>query len=696
MTAVLLPEGKQSFTDAAGVPLVGGKLWTTVSGTGAGPAGVPLTTWVDPAEVAPNTNPIILDGRGECVVYWRGVYTVQLRDALDNVIWTLTTVTSAFADTQLRADLASTTVGSDGALIVGYRRLEAGSLAETVAAVLRRTIFVADFVTNTTPGTTDLTAGITAAIAAAAAQGGGTVILPPQRIKTTSEIVRPAGVSLQGAGRNTTIIEAAHNGIIISQVNPAVVAVVDDQFAFIDGIGFKASGASTPSHAIKYRNVGFTRISNCRYAGGIVIGEYLEFVLDSRFDNINNSADTGTKIVSTSTANGTNLNKFTTYAWASNATLGLSIDGHGSYNNVFDTCQWFSQPTLAIDHVYGSGTQFINPSFEGNAANTVKLRGGDGIRFKFGNQIDPFNLIDVASFGARNVTIEDSLGWVQTVQPPWPANDEISVRDPIYTLDEAAGPGSTDEAHYITEGHHTTGRQFANFPGYASGQAFYADSHITPYGGVIPSGAYNRIGSFDFTDGAQWSTVGTGGATDPFGGATAYNVNTIASTQNGGNLLGAAATGRTFTFQVWAKFLGRVRLGIGTTALGIRKFANLYSTNASTWRLLSVTYTSGVDAGTTPLCNILTSQATVMWQPCHYEAFGPLPALAANRNLAGILFPMTVKNLKVTVRVSAVPAAGAWAVGDAAEQTVPVVGNPKGWRCTVAGSPGTWVSEGNL
>lgn len=36
------------------------------------------------------------------------------------------------------------------------------------------------------------------------------------------------------------------------------------------------------------------------------------------------------------------------------------------------------------------------------------------------------------------------------------------------------------------------------------------------------------------------------------------------------------------------------------------------------------------------------------------------------------------------------------AVGDKIVQQVPVVGNPKGWRCTVAGNPGTWVSEGNL
>jgi len=38
----------------------------------------------------------------------------------------------------------------------------------------------------------------------------------------------------------------------------------------------------------------------------------------------------------------------------------------------------------------------------------------------------------------------------------------------------------------------------------------------------------------------------------------------------------------------------------------------------------------------------------------------------------------------------------AWIVGDRALNSAPVIGSPKGWLCTVAGTPGTWVSEGNL
>lgn len=50
----------------------------------------------------------------------------------------------------------------------------------------------------------------------------------------------------------------------------------------------------------------------------------------------------------------------------------------------------------------------------------------------------------------------------------------------------------------------------------------------------------------------------------------------------------------------------------------------------------------------------------------------------------------------IKTRSNAAPIAGTWAVGDIREQSTPVVGSPKRWRCTVAGAPGTWVSEGNL
>ena len=53
---------------------------------------------------------------------------------------------------------------------------------------------------------------------------------------------------------------------------------------------------------------------------------------------------------------------------------------------------------------------------------------------------------------------------------------------------------------------------------------------------------------------------------------------------------------------------------------------------------------------------------------------------------------------KFAWQTTAAPASGSWDVGDQSANTTPAVwGNPKRvWMCTVAGTPGTWVSTGNL
>lgn len=56
----------------------------------------------------------------------------------------------------------------------------------------------------------------------------------------------------------------------------------------------------------------------------------------------------------------------------------------------------------------------------------------------------------------------------------------------------------------------------------------------------------------------------------------------------------------------------------------------------------------------------------------------------------------TVRPKNIATESTAAPTTGTWAVGDRVRNSAPAVGSPKGWSCTVAGTPGTWVSEGNL
>jgi hypothetical protein len=90
MIATLSPSPKMQFFTAAGVPLVGGKLFTYASGTTT-----PLATYTDSTANTTNTNPVILDSRGEANV-WFGPsrYTLLLKDSLDNLIWTAAGINS--------------------------------------------------------------------------------------------------------------------------------------------------------------------------------------------------------------------------------------------------------------------------------------------------------------------------------------------------------------------------------------------------------------------------------------------------------------------------------------------------------------------------------------------------------------------------------------------------------------------------
>lgn len=80
----LAPPPIFQFFDDNGVPLAGGKLYSY----GAGGT-TPLATYTDAGGGTPNTNPIILDANGECVV-WMGAaaYKFVLKDSSDVVQWT--------------------------------------------------------------------------------------------------------------------------------------------------------------------------------------------------------------------------------------------------------------------------------------------------------------------------------------------------------------------------------------------------------------------------------------------------------------------------------------------------------------------------------------------------------------------------------------------------------------------------------
>lgn len=87
----LVPTLKQRFLDNNGAPLAGGMLYSYVAGTTT-----PKATYTDASGNTPNTNPVILNARGECDLWVdpnSGAYKFVLTDSLGNVQWTLDNVT---------------------------------------------------------------------------------------------------------------------------------------------------------------------------------------------------------------------------------------------------------------------------------------------------------------------------------------------------------------------------------------------------------------------------------------------------------------------------------------------------------------------------------------------------------------------------------------------------------------------------
>ena len=84
-TTSLSPTPKLQFFDLNGAPLSGGLLYTYAAGTTT-----PLATYTDSTGSTPNTNPIILDSRGEANV-WLGaaIYKFALYTSVNVLIWTV-------------------------------------------------------------------------------------------------------------------------------------------------------------------------------------------------------------------------------------------------------------------------------------------------------------------------------------------------------------------------------------------------------------------------------------------------------------------------------------------------------------------------------------------------------------------------------------------------------------------------------
>ncbi len=131
--AALTPVPKIQFFDANGNPLVGGKLYSYSAGTTT-----PRATYTDYGGATPNTNPVILDSRGEAAVWLdNALYKLKLTSATDVEVWTVDNVGGAVTLGQLAT--------SGGSALVGFIQAGTGAVTRTAQAKMRDVVSVKDF-----------------------------------------------------------------------------------------------------------------------------------------------------------------------------------------------------------------------------------------------------------------------------------------------------------------------------------------------------------------------------------------------------------------------------------------------------------------------------------------------------------------------------------------------------------------------
>jgi hypothetical protein len=156
MTTQISPLPIQRFYDNNNFPLSGGQLYTYIAGTTT-----PLPTFTDSTGVTANSNPVVMNARGEANVWMTANqgYKFVLKDASWNTIWTEDNLYAAGA---IGADLSNLTDPTKGTALVGFKLNATGSVGRTLSSKLQDTVSVKDF-GATGDGITDDTASIQAA-----------------------------------------------------------------------------------------------------------------------------------------------------------------------------------------------------------------------------------------------------------------------------------------------------------------------------------------------------------------------------------------------------------------------------------------------------------------------------------------------------------------------------------------------------
>lgn len=254
-----------------GAPMVNGTVTVYLAGTVT-----PSNTWQDEALTILNTNPIVLDARGDAVIYLDPAlsYKFLLKNAGGVTQWTqddvkggatafevaaaLAAAAAAHAAADgLRTDLAAKTLAK-GSDLIGFDAT-LNYAAGTIGVVLHDICINPKMFPWLAPwdGVSDDSAAVQAAVNYIGTKGGGTLLWPEGGGKLDTPITVCDYLTIQGNGPASTGL--AHRGsyVIVNNATAGFTAPYIRKLQFRD-VGFVATGAGIgAAYAYKQTNLAF-------------------------------------------------------------------------------------------------------------------------------------------------------------------------------------------------------------------------------------------------------------------------------------------------------------------------------------------------------------------------------------------------------------------------------------------------------